>query len=63
MSKEGQRQHQRLHASVPPSGQRPAGNLVPRNVAAMAEELLTYHTLFHDLFQRRELVLRLPPPC
>lgn len=29
-------------------------HLAPRNVEAMAEELVTYHERFHDLFQRRE---------
>jgi SRSO17 transposase len=29
-------------------------NLAPRDLEAMAEELVTYHALFHDLFQRRE---------
>ena len=29
-------------------------NLAPRDLEAMAEELMTYHTRFHDLFQRRE---------
>src|SRR5919106_779383 len=54
MSKKGQRQRRRLQASAPPSGQKPVMNLAPRDVEAMAEELVTYHALFHDLFQRRE---------
>jgi SRSO17 transposase len=54
MSKKGQRQRQRLQASAPPSGQPPLMNLAPRDVEAMAEELVTYHAMFHDLFQRRE---------
>jgi SRSO17 transposase len=29
-------------------------NLAPRDLEAMAEELVTYHALFQDLFQRRE---------
>jgi SRSO17 transposase len=54
MSKKGQRQRRRLHTSAPPSGQKPVMHLAPRDVAAMAEELVTYHERFHDLFQRRE---------
>jgi SRSO17 transposase len=54
MSKKGQRQRRRLQEGVPPSGQRPEGNLAARDVEAMAEELLSYHALFHDLFERRE---------
>jgi hypothetical protein len=54
MSTKGQRQRRGLHASAPPSGQQPVMNLAPRDVEAMAEELVTYHTMFHDLFQRRE---------
>jgi SRSO17 transposase len=54
MSKKGQRQRRRLQQSAPPSGQKPEMNLVPRDLAVMAEELVTYHALFHDLFQRRE---------
>lgn len=54
MSKKGQRQRRRLQQSAPPSGQKPEMNLAPRDLEAMAEELMTYHTRFHDLFQRRE---------
>jgi SRSO17 transposase len=54
MSKKGQRQRRRLQQSAPPSGQQPEMNLAPRDLEAMAEELVTYHALFHDLFQRRE---------
>ena len=54
MSTKGQRQRRRLQQSAPPSGQKPDMNLAPRELAEMAEELLTYHALFHDLFQRRE---------
>jgi SRSO17 transposase len=54
MSQKGQRQRRRLQQSAPPSGQKPEMNLAPRDLTAMAEELVTYHTLFHDLFQRRE---------
>lgn len=53
MSKKGQRQRRRL-GSVPPSGQKPSKNLAPREVETMAEELVTYHALFDDLFERRE---------
>jgi SRSO17 transposase len=54
MSKKGQRQRRRLQTIAPPSGQKPVMNLAPRDVKAMAEELVTYHEQFHDLFQRRE---------
>jgi SRSO17 transposase len=54
MSKKGQRQRRRLQEGVPPSGQRPEGNLAARDVEAMAEELVSYHARFHDLFERRE---------
>lgn len=54
MSKKGQRQRRRLQQSAPPSGQKPEMNLAPRDLEAMAEELVTYHALFQDLFQRRE---------
>jgi SRSO17 transposase len=54
MSKKGQGQRRRLQQSAPPSGQKPEMNLAPRDLETMAEELLTYHALFHDLFQRRE---------
>jgi SRSO17 transposase len=54
MSKKGQRQRRRLQQSAPPSGQQPELNLAPRDLEAMAEELVTYHALFHELFQRRE---------
>jgi len=54
MSKKGQRQRRRLQEQAPPSGQKPSRNLAARDMDAMAEELVTYHTLFHDLFARRE---------
>ena len=54
MSKKGQRQRRRLQEQAPPSGQKPSGNLVARDLEAMAEELVAYHAQFHDLFQRRE---------
>jgi SRSO17 transposase len=54
MSNKGQRQRRRLQTSAPPSGQQPMMNLAPRDVNAIAEELVTYHERFHDLFQRRE---------
>ena len=38
----------------PPSGRRPSGNMAKRDVEAMAEDLVTFHTLFQDLFVRRE---------
>jgi SRSO17 transposase len=54
MSKKGQRQRRRLQEQAPPSGQKPSGNLAARDLEAMAEELVTYHGQFQDLFQRRE---------
>jgi SRSO17 transposase len=54
MSKKGQRQRRRLEQQAPPSGQKPEMNLAPRDLGAMAGELMTYHAQFHDLFQRRE---------
>jgi SRSO17 transposase len=54
MSKKGQRQRRRLQEQAPPSGQKPSRNLAARDMDAMAEELVTDHTLFHDLFARRE---------
>jgi SRSO17 transposase len=53
MSKKGQRQRRRLQAA-PPSGQKPSLNVVPCDITAMADELLTYHAQFHDLFIRPE---------
>jgi SRSO17 transposase len=38
----------------PPSGQPPVINLAPRDVAALADELLAYHAHFASLFQRSE---------
>ena len=38
----------------PPSGQKPQGELSPKEVEAVAEELVAYHAQFHDLFGRRE---------
>ena len=54
MSKKGQRQRRRLQQSAPPSGQKPKMTLAPRDLKAMAEEVVRYHAQFHDLFQRRE---------
>jgi SRSO17 transposase len=54
MGKKGQRQRRRLQENAPPSSQKPERNLAPRDLEGMAEELVTYHALFHDLFQRRE---------
>lgn len=38
----------------PPSGQPPVINLAPRDVQALADELLAYHAHFAPLFQRSE---------
>ena len=54
MSKKGQRQRRRLQEQAPPSGQKPSENLAARDLETMAEELVSYHAQFQDLFQRRE---------
>jgi SRSO17 transposase len=54
MSKKGQRQRRHLQEHVSPSSQKPERNLAPHDLEGIAEELVTYHALFHDLFQRRE---------
>jgi SRSO17 transposase len=54
MSTKGHRQRRRLHASAPPRGQKPLMRVAPRDVEALAEALVIYHTLFHELFQRCE---------
>ena len=38
----------------PPSGRPPEQNLAPRDVEALAEELVAYHALFSPLFVREE---------
>jgi SRSO17 transposase len=38
----------------PPSGMPPEQNLAPRDVAALADELVAYHARFAPLFRRRE---------
>jgi SRSO17 transposase len=38
----------------PPSGQKPQGGLSPKDVEAVAGELVAYHAQFHDRFGRRE---------
>lgn len=53
MSQKGQRQRRRL-ASAPPSGQKPSKNLAPCDLDVLAEELVAYHGLFADLFERHE---------
>src|SRR5438552_13099606 len=40
--------------SPPPSGRPPASNLSPRDVAGLADELVSYHALFAPLFRREE---------
>lgn len=47
--------HRRSHLKTPPaSGRKPSLNLAPRDVEAMAEEMIAYHQLFHSLFRRSE---------
>ena len=41
-------------ALPPPSGRPPEINLAPRDVAALADELVAYQALFAPLFQRAE---------
>src|SRR4051812_18233508 len=38
----------------PPSGEKAQGGVSPKDVEAVAEELVAYHAQFHDLFGRRE---------
>ncbi len=38
----------------PPSGRPPKHNLAPRDVEALADELVAYHAYFAPLFQRSE---------
>jgi SRSO17 transposase len=38
----------------PASGRKPQGGLSPKDIEAVAEELMAYHARFHDLFGRRE---------
>ena len=40
--------------SPPPSGRPPESNLAPRDVAGLADELVSYHALFAPLFRREE---------
>jgi len=42
------------HPKPPPSGMPPEQNLAPRDVAALADELVAYHAIFAPLFRRRE---------
>ena len=41
-------------ATPPASGRKPSRRLTPRDVRASAEELIAFHCLFANLFQRRE---------
>jgi len=41
-------------AVPPPSGRPPAGNLAPRDVDGLYDELVAYHALFRPLFAREE---------
>ena len=54
MSTKGQHQRRRLKETAPPSSQKPSKNLAPRDLEALAEELVAYHGEFADLFERRE---------
>lgn len=44
----------RTRHSTPPSATPPTGNLAPRDVAQLAQELAAYHAEYADLYQRRE---------
>ena len=46
------RHHQRCEP--PPSGQQPRRKLAPRDIEALADELVAFHACFCDLFVRRE---------
>lgn len=45
---------ERSHPKPPPSGMPPERNLAPRDIAALADELVAYHARFAPLFRRRE---------
>lgn len=40
--------------AAPPSAQKPTGNLAPRDIQNLAQELVDYHSQYADLYQRRE---------
>ena len=40
--------------AAPPSAQKPTGNLAPRDIRNLAQELVDYHHQYADLYQRRE---------
>jgi len=40
--------------AAPPSAQKPTGNLAPRDLQNLAQELVDYHGQYADLYQRRE---------
>lgn len=42
------------HRHAPPSGTKPTGNLAPRQVERLGEELAAYHAQFAHLYKRRE---------
>lgn len=39
---------------MPPSGQQPTGNFVPRDAEKVAEALVAYHGEYADVYKRRE---------
>ena len=52
--KKGIESSQSARQTAPPSGIKPTGNLAPRDVEGLAEELVAYHTAYADFYQRRE---------
>jgi SRSO17 transposase len=48
------KQEAAINKNAPPSGQKPTGNLAPRDMKRIAEELTSYHAQYADLYRRRE---------
>jgi hypothetical protein len=46
-----------MAGTPPPSGMPPEGNLAPRDIRALKDELIDCHAIFSPLFFRRELLL------
>lgn len=54
MSRKTARSKHRVSRQPPASGRKPSPKLPVRAIEASAEELITFHRLFHGCFQRRE---------
>ena len=52
--KSAKKAHSAPLVKVPPSGQKPSRNLAPRDVEKLADELVSYHEQYADLYKRRE---------